>query len=111
MGTNRPAWRSWRLAACRRPVPAPSTSDRLAATRTDLAAARTALANERTLLAYVRTALALLAGSAALIGLADAPWVVRMGWASLPLAVVVLALGAWRFEVTRRRLRAAPGGR
>ena len=87
----------------------PSSSDRLAATRTDLATERTALANKRTLLAYTRTALALLAGSSALIGLADAPWAVTLGWASLPLAAVVLGVGAWRFEATRRRLRSAAG--
>ena len=79
--------------------------DRLAAARTDLAAERTALANERTLLAYVRTALALLAGSAALIGLGEAPWMQGAGWASLPLALAVLGVGVARFASVRRRLR------
>lgn len=82
----------------------PTPAEALAAQRTDLAALRTALANERTLLAYARTALALLAGSGALIALADAPWAHAVGWASLPLSAVVLAVGVWRFKAHRRRI-------
>lgn len=72
--------------------------------RDRLALDRTTLANERTLLAYVRTSLALLAGGVALLQLVDATWARVTGWAALPLAVVVLGYGAWRFRRVRRRL-------
>lgn len=72
--------------------------------RDRLALDRTTLANERTLLAYVRTALALLAGGVALLQLVDETWARVMGWGALPLAVVVLGYGVWRFARVRRRL-------
>ncbi len=78
--------------------------------RDQLALDRTVLANERTLLAYLRTALALLAGGVALLQLVDETWAELMGFAALPLSVVVAAYGAWRFARARRRLRAIGAG-
>lgn len=74
--------------------------------RDRLAQERTALANERTLLAYVRTSLAFFAGGIALFQLVDEPWARLTGWAAIPVAVIVLGHGLWRFGRVRRRLRA-----
>lgn len=73
-------------------------SDRLAITRTELA-------NERTLLAYARTALALAAGGIGLVEVFDTPSLVTLGWALMPLSVMVLIVGVARFRRARETLR------
>jgi putative membrane protein len=66
--------------------------------RDELALDRTILANERTLLAYIRTGLAFAVTGAAIIKfLASLPSLV-LGWCLMILAVVVTAVGAWRFR-------------
>ena len=87
------------------PAPYASVPDDALTLRDRLALDRTVLANERTLLAYLRTALALLAGGVALLHFVDTAWAVVAGWASLPLAGLAAAVGAWRFGAVRRRLR------
>ena len=81
-----------------------STSDRLAVMRTELA-------NERTLLAYVRTSLAIAASAFALVQLFALRALIALGWALVPVAALVFALGAMRFRRVRRALEAAAAER
>ncbi|MDT0633064.1 DUF202 domain-containing protein [Rubrivirga sp. S365] len=74
--------------------------------RDRLALDRTVLANERTLLAYLRTALGLVATGAALVHFTDDVGFEVVGWASLAVSPLVVAVGAWRFARVRRRLDA-----
>ena len=69
-----------------------------------LALMRTALANERTLLAYVRTAVTFGAGGIGLARLVTDPTMIRVGWALVPLGLVVLGIGVVRFRQMRRLL-------
>ena len=59
----------------------------------------TGLSNERTALAWQRTALSLVAGSAVLGRLTFA----RLGWLSVALVGVAVALGLWVFVESRWR--------
>ena len=72
----------------------------------DLALMRTDLANERTLLAYLRTAVTFAAGGIGLARLVTDPAMVRLGWALVPLAALVLVGGVVRFRRTRQLLAA-----
>lgn len=69
-----------------------------------LAIERTRLANERTILAYLRTVLALLAGAVTLLHFFDTAAARITGWLLLPVAFVILALGAVRYARVRRRI-------
>ncbi|MHA1244091.1 MAG: DUF202 domain-containing protein [Candidatus Heimdallarchaeota archaeon] len=62
-----------------------------------LAADRTALANERTFLAYIRTSLAFIAAGFGLIKFTTETSFIVMGWILIPIGVVILALGIYRF--------------
>ncbi|NLX04241.1 MAG: DUF202 domain-containing protein [Phycisphaerae bacterium] len=63
-----------------------------------LAIDRTVLANERTYLAYVRTALALIITGASFIHFLN--WIPGqlVGWAMVPMGVVILVIGTWRYR-------------
>jgi putative membrane protein len=65
----------------------------------------TSLSNERTLLNYVRTALAFLASGVALIHFFEAPGMVIIGWALLPLGVACAIFGILRFNHVRKILQ------
>jgi putative membrane protein len=75
-----------------------------------LAAHRTTLANDRTLLAYVRTTLTFLIGGVSFIQFFDSPFVRGTGWAFLPLALIVLAVGLLRYGRMRSALAEIGGG-
>ncbi len=70
-----------------------------------LAVERTRLANERTILAYLRTTLALVAGSVTLLHFFDTDAARITGWALLPVALVILAVGLARYVSVRRRVQ------
>jgi putative membrane protein len=72
--------------------------------RERLALDRTALANERTFLAYVRTALTLLVVGLSFIELPvfRSPWFAVQGWIFVPLGLLTLIVGAWRFRNVRK---------
>jgi len=74
--------------------------------RDRLAVERTRLANERTVLAYVRTALALAAAGAALLQFFPSlDWLFWMAWGLVGAGASLLAVGAYRFQSVRGRLR------
>ena len=70
-----------------------------------LAADRTALANERTFLAYIRTALAFIAGGFGLIKFTTEILFFAMGWIAIPIGVLILGLGIYKFFKTRKVTR------
>ena len=82
------------------PDPAPPTADQLALDRT-------ALANERTLLAYIRTALGLIALGVTAMKVFDERLMQIIGAAAVIAGIAVLLIGAWRYRILCRRLRAA----
>ena len=71
--------------------------------RDELAIDRTLLANERTLLAYGRTGLALIVGGITLAHFGEYGILLPMGLALIPLGVVIMAWGYYRY----RRMNAA----
>ena len=74
--------------------------------RNELAVDRTILANERTLLAYLRTALMLLASGVTLVKILKVGDFLRaVGFALIPLAVLVALVGYFRFRRIRKDLR------
>jgi putative membrane protein len=70
--------------------------------RDELAIERTILANERTLLSYLRSGVSLIIAGVSIMHFATARWFFVFGAACLPVAVVTLAAGTWRFV---RKLR------
>ena len=76
--------------------------------RDHLALDRTRLANERTLLTYVRTAIILIVSGVSLIKLfgAEHRTLLFLGYALVPVGVLVGALGFVRFRQTDRRIAA-----
>jgi putative membrane protein len=66
--------------------------------RDELAIDRTALANERTFLAYVRTSLAFAITGAGAIKFLTSLAALMLGWLMLVIAVVIVAVGVWRFR-------------
>jgi putative membrane protein len=66
-----------------------------------LAADRTLLANENTLLAYSRTALTFFVAGVSFIRFFDSPLLSILGWAFVPLGVVILLIGAVRYQRMR----------
>ncbi|HOZ45617.1 MAG TPA: DUF202 domain-containing protein [Candidatus Hydrogenedentes bacterium] len=69
--------------------------------RDHLAMTRTTLANERTFLAYVRTALALVGAGAFFIKFVGTARMAGLGWASVAIGLVVLAIGYRRYRQTK----------
>jgi putative membrane protein len=70
-----------------------------------LAADRTALANERTFLAYIRTALAFVAAGFGLIKFTTETSFIVMGWMLIPIGVIILIFGIYRFFKIRKVTR------
>ena len=70
-----------------------------------LAAGRTDLANERTFLAYIRTALAVFAAGVTFVHFFDSIWLEIVGWAIVPIGVVLLAVGVIRYKRMKRMIR------
>ena len=83
-----------------------SDLDRSALLRDHLAADRTAQANERTLLAYVRTALTMFVAGVSFIRFFGRDIYTIIGTAFIPLAIVILLIGVWRYRHTRKVLAA-----
>lgn len=73
--------------------------------RDHLALDRTLLANERTLLAYLRSGVSLLLAGVTLVHFADASWLEWVGISCVPLGLLTLIFGTWRFIAVRGRLR------
>lgn len=73
--------------------------------RDHLALDRTRLANERTLLAYLRSGVSLVLAGATLLHFAQNSWLEWVGLGCIPVGVMVMTLGSWRFVNTARRLR------
>jgi putative membrane protein len=74
--------------------------------RDELAKDRTVMANERTLLAYVRTALMLLASGLTLVKILRVDPEFRViGYALIPLSLVVGTMGYIRYLRVRKQLR------
>ncbi len=73
--------------------------------RDHLAMERTKLANERTLLSYIRTSLYLLLGGLALIGLKNNQDLIRLGYVSISMSVILLVIGVYRFHQLKRYLK------
>ncbi|MFP4091012.1 MAG: DUF202 domain-containing protein [Cyclobacteriaceae bacterium] len=70
-----------------------------------LALERTRLANERTLFAYIRTSLYLFLGGFTLLqvdGLGNLGWI---GTLSLVFSLIILLIGALRYQQLRKRLK------
>lgn len=73
--------------------------------RDHLALDRTRLANERTLLAYLRSGVALVLAGATLLHFSQGTWLEWVGLACIPVGILTLAFGSWRFTTIARRLR------
>jgi len=73
--------------------------------RDHLAMERTRLSNERTLLSYIRTSLYLLLGGIAFLGMRDLEEVEGLGYFSLSLSFIVLAIGIVRFLQLKKHLK------
>jgi putative membrane protein len=65
----------------------------------------TSLANERTFLMYIRTALGFFAAGAALIRFFEDSVFVTIGWVFIPVGVLFLVFGIFRFRHVRRVLQ------
>ena len=74
-----------------------------------LALDRTVLANERTLLAYVRTAVAFAGGGAALVHFFESGLFQVLGWGLIAASLVLLAVGAGRYLIMKKRLHKFSG--
>lgn len=70
-----------------------------------LAAARSILANERTYLSYQRTALTLAVAGFSFIKFFGQFWIIAIGWAFLPAAVITFFLGTIRYAKMRDLIR------
>ncbi len=69
-----------------------------------LAAQRTVLANERTVLAYLRTTFALFIGGASLVQFFDHLATQVVGYAFIPIAIVVTAVALRKYFAMRKLL-------
>jgi putative membrane protein len=65
----------------------------------------TSLANERTLLMYIRTALGFFATGAALVRFFERSVFVTIGWVFIPVGVIFLVFGIFRFRHVQRVLQ------
>jgi putative membrane protein len=66
--------------------------------RDQLAIDRTLLANERTLLSYLRSGVALFIAGISIVHFAHRGWFADFGYACLPVGVVTVFFGAFRFR-------------
>lgn len=63
-----------------------------------LAADRTILATERTLLSYLRTAFTMFVAAVTFIKFFDTPVMQLLGWLFLPLGVILILFGVYRYK-------------
>jgi|GEM_PF-1632526 len=70
--------------------------------RDELALERTDMANQRTFLAYTRTALAMLLAGVSFVHFANKAWFAVIGYLSLVLGGITLAIGINQFLLVRR---------
>ena len=77
--------------------------------RDHLALDRTRLANERTLLAYLLSGVSLVLAGATLLHFSQGTWLEWVGVACIPVGVLTLLFGTWRFVTTGKRLRRISG--
>jgi putative membrane protein len=73
--------------------------------RDHLAIDRTILANERTLLAYIRTALAVFVTGVSFIQFFESILMVILGWVFVPIGVITLVIGFWRYKKVSNRFK------
>ena len=71
-----------------------------------LAADRTVLANERTFLAYQRTALTGFVAELTFIRFFNYRLLEIVGWVLVPLSVLLLLIGVWRYRKMQSRIAA-----
>ncbi|PKK81923.1 MAG: hypothetical protein CVT49_16380 [candidate division Zixibacteria bacterium HGW-Zixibacteria-1] len=69
-----------------------------------LNAARTILANERTVLAYIRTSLTLFVAGITFIRFFDNLIVEIIGWVFLPIGIINLVIGVYRYRATQKHI-------
>jgi len=69
-----------------------------------LAIVRTELANRRTLLAYLNTALALFVSGIGMLKLTEDNWLEWLGFALVPVSIVVAIIGVVDYLVLRRSI-------
>ena len=69
-----------------------------------LNAARTILANERTVLSYIRTSLALFVAGITFIRFFDNLLIELVGWVFLPIGLVNLIIGIFRYRATGQHI-------
>jgi putative membrane protein len=72
--------------------------------RDRLDAVRTKLANERTILAYMRTALTFIIAGLTFVKFFNNVYIEIVGWIFIPVGVVTLVLGVYRYNVTREHI-------
>jgi len=63
------------------------------------------LANQRTVLSYMRTALTLFVAGVSFIQFFDSLILEIVGWAFVPMGLSTMAIGIYRYNVVRRRMR------
>jgi putative membrane protein len=85
---------------------APGAGDRSAVLRDRLATDRTIQANERTLLAYVRTALTMFVAGLSFIRFFGRDLYTIIGTAFIPLSIVILLIGVWRYRHMQKMMAA-----
>ncbi|WP_207420845.1 DUF202 domain-containing protein [Desertivirga brevis] len=69
-----------------------------------LAIGRNKMANERTLLAYVRTFLSFIVAGVSLIQFFNVTSFVLLGYLLIPVAVIIMIIGIFRFIKAKREL-------
>jgi putative membrane protein len=69
-----------------------------------LAEIRTRQANERTVLAYARTALTLIVAGLTFIRFFQDFYIVLLGWIFVPVGLVTLILGIYRYNQTKKHI-------
>jgi putative membrane protein len=72
--------------------------------RDRLAMDRTTLANERTLLAYLRTSLTIVIVAVTFLKFLDSLLADVLGWAMLPIAVIIAIIGIVRYNRRQRMI-------
>ena len=72
--------------------------------RDELAIDRTLLANERTFLAYLRAGVTLILAGATFIHFGSDQWLAWLGWACVPIGILIMAFGALRYRAMKREI-------
>ena len=75
-----------------------------------LAAHRTILANDRTWLGYMRTALTLFVAGVTFIKFFDNKILLVIGWIFVPIGILLLIIGFWKYQKVRRMIHSIKEG-